>query len=454
MKNNLPEFHINYITPKPGAVLLREMSNYASSFLGISRKKLHEIVRSNEKISNTKRKIYKALALLGFNQELFDVGLLIKKIYGFENRASAIDAFLKAQTTTTKLILELVKIYGLDVDRFGLKNEVKIPDPSFRRILTYLNPRSNSVIEKGTSPRSRFEELREILLVDLALRNSVRGKKEHPSSKISELQQRFNNELFEGQAGAGQPTEFHVIYNREAGAVNVTKKEKRRRQSVQKIEEMRIVKSGDRLIPVQVDFDEKSGSTKIIKLLNDFYEKGINAFDPYGNDPSGKPLLLDRQRFQVVVHGSDKDIKRIHEKIAVFFDSVTEKKINSDHGQMPTVKQRFIAQYKGIPIELIYYDVKGYINSKQHVGKLITKSLPIKIGKNYYQADFELYDGSAHELYEIRRSLSLLFLIFPYEIYKREDQTEQEYINEVAKIVSIRSKELGLRMLEKAKSNN
>lgn len=449
MKNKLPEFHINFITPQPGVGLLREMSTYASSFLGISRKKLHEIVRGNEKINPFKRKVLKALALLGLNQELFDVGLLIKRLYGFENRESATDHFLKAQDKAAKVILELIKTYGLDVDRFGLKNEVVIPDPSLRRMLTYLNPRPNSVIKKGTSSRSRFEQLREILLVDLALRNSLRGKAEHPSSKISELQQRFNNELFEGQAGSGEQVEFHIVYSRDGSAVNVARKKKR--QSVHKIEEMRVVKSGRRLIPVQVDFGEKSGSTKIIKLLNDFYEKGISTFDPYGADPDGRQLLLDRQRFQVVVYGTDEDIRRVHEKIAVFFDEVVEKKINKDHGQKATVRQRYIVYYKGVPIELIYYDVKSYISSKQQVGQLIHKAIPVKIGGNEYSADFELYDGSAHELYEIRRSLSLLFLMFPYEIYKREGQSEIEYIDEISRTVSARSKEIGIRILKKIK---
>ena len=366
------------------------------------------------------------------------------------------DAFLKAQTTASKVILQLVDVYGLDVDRFGLKNEVKIQDPSLRRILAYLNPKPNSVIEKGTAKRSRFEQLREILLVDLALRNTVRGKDEHPDSKISELQQLFNNKLFEGQAGSGQATEFHVAYTSDGAARHVTKKEKKKKkvQSVQKIEEMRMIRSGGRLIPVQVDFGEKSGSTKIIKLLNDFHEKGVDVFNPYGVDPGGRPLLLDRQRFQVVVYGTDKDIERVHKKISSFFESLTEKIISTDHGQMPTVRKRYIAYYQGVPIELIYYDVKGYITSKQHIGKSVTEKVPVKIGDNYYEAEFSLYDGSAHELYEIRRSLSLLFLIFPYEIYKREDQTVQEYINEIANIVSMKSKELSLSLLNKSKGKS
>ena len=48
MKRNLPDFHINYIDPNPGVAKLMSMSLYASSFLGINIKKLHEIVRSKK----------------------------------------------------------------------------------------------------------------------------------------------------------------------------------------------------------------------------------------------------------------------------------------------------------------------------------------------------------------------------------------------------------------------
>jgi hypothetical protein len=447
-KKRLPLFHIDYITPRPGLVLLREMIRYGAAFIGLSEKKLIEIIRNRELISPFEIKIYKALALLGMNQELFDAASLIKRIYDFSNRESAMDHFLKAQTIASNVISHLISVYGLDEDRFGIKNEVKIPDPSLRRIFAYLNPRPNTVIEKGTSSRLRFEQLRELLLVDLILRNSLRGKLEHPNSLISELQQRFNNKLFEGQAGEGKQIEFNVRYSKRDGSVlNVRKRELR--QSTQKVEEMRFIRiSNGRLIPVEIEFDEKRSSIKVLKLLSDFHEKGIDLFDPYGYGPGGRPLLLDRQRFRVVVYGNDLDIEEIHRKISKFFDKQEEKPINKDHGQNPTVNRRYIVYYRGVPLELIYYDEKGYINSQTHVGNVESKTIPVKINGKEFFANFDLYNGSSHELYEIRRYLSLIFLMFPYEIYKIEGQSEQEYINEIASLVSAKSKEIAQRILK------
>ena len=440
MRKELPEIHLDFMTPSPRLPLLRSMVNYASGFLGLDNKQLLKIIRNREKTSTSDRLLNLASSLFGTSRDLENVGLVIKKIYGFENVVTAKDHFLESQKTARNLINYLVYMYGFDPDRFGLKDEVKIPDPSLKRMLTYMNPRPNHLIKDGTASRSRFEQLRELIICDLSLRSDVRTKHEEPASKISELQQRFNNELYEGKAGSGELVVFYHSSNEENGIDKISKK--KFKGSKKKIEEMRVIKLKNREVHVQVDFDTKSGFKKITKLMGYFYEKGILKFDPFGVDVDGEPLLIDRQRFRVVVYGNDEEIASVHEKIAAFFENIKERPIHNDHGQNSTLKKRYVADYKGIPFEIIYYDEKGLINSKKHIGKIKKISIPIKIGDKEYNADFNIHGGSAHDLYEIRRSLPLIFLMFPYEIYGLPGQSEKEYINEIIETVEKRSKEV------------
>jgi hypothetical protein len=77
-------------------------------------------------------------------------------------------------------------------------------------------------------------------------------------------------------------------------------------------------------------------------------------------------------------------------------------------------------------MEIIYYDFKGYINSQWHVGN------KNKIG---------LYDGSAHELFEIRRSLPSLLYFFPFKVYGKKNQIEEEYAKEMMDFARAKSEE-------------
>ena len=200
-------------------------------------------------------------------------------------------------------------------------------------------------------------------------------------------------------------------------------------------------------ILVEVNFDKKTGVSKLIKLIGDFYEKKRNEinFAEY-LDPEGKPLLQDRQRFSMAIKGNNKAIEKIIMRVNMFFENVVEKPINTGHGQNPTVKKRFIGEYKGVPFEMVYYDQEGFINSKNHVGKKSQKKIPVKIRDKEFEAVFDIFDGSAHDLYEIRRSLPIIFLIFPYEIYRQPNQSPEDYVKMIQEAVRSRISDVVLNL--------
>ena len=292
-------------------------------------------------------------------------------------------------------------------------------------MLTYTNPRESEKLPKGTILRTRFEVLRELILTDIALRLDQRAVKEEPFKKMSELQLIFNQSLFYGPAGYENLVAKYVTFNKEHGIEKISDNDF---EGATKIEEpMRIIEAEDgRKIHVLVDFNKKPASRQITKGLVDHMKVNAEIYDPLGLDSDGKPSLLDRQRFMFMVDGDDKDIAIIHNKIATYFDGVEEKPIHLHNGQNPTLKKRYIASYNGTPIEIIYYDFKGYINSKRHVGN-----------KNQQG----MYDGSAHELFEMRRSLPALLYFFPFEVYGRPDQSKEEYRTELINFARFRSEE-------------
>lgn len=446
----LPNPRLDFLTPLPNAKLFRDMCNYASGLLGISRSQLMKIRQNREPVTEFDILTDRILGLFGQTRNLLNFGSVIKNTYGFRNNENALERFIAAQEKSTNFINTLVHTFGLDRDRFGLKDEVSDGDPKMRRLLAYTNPRPNLTLEKGTSPRARYEQLREFWLSDIALRNMAKSKEEEPLDKIGELKTKFNNSLYEGRAGAGVMTPFFITVNKEHGITNVQMLENEaeikslpahpKKRKYNKSQEMRRIKIDGKDVLVEVNFDTKSGVSKLIKLIVDFHEddkKEINLKDYV--DPNGQPLLQDRQRFSMAILGNHKITDKVIARTNAFFKSVIEKPINNDHGQNPTVYKRFIAQYQGVPFEIVYYHEKGYLNSKNHVGTKIEKKVPIKIGGKELEAVFNTFSGSAHELYEIRRALSIIFLIFPYEIYKLPGQTPEEYVKEMENSVMARS---------------
>lgn len=365
----------------------------------------------------------------GIPEISIETGKLINDKYKFGSERQATQHFITAQKTAREVIKNTIGTFGLPPDRFGQKTEVDIPDPNIKRMLLYTNPRSSPDFPQGTILDSRFEQLREFILADIALRLDKRAVEECSYEKMSELQFLFNKHLFDGPAGYTELKTKYVSHNDEHGIKKISNDYF---DGATKIEEkMRVIVAENMKINVLVDFDKKSAARQIVKGLVDYHKLGLKEYDPLGADVDGKPSLQDRQRFSFVVDGDDKDIEVIHNKISHFFENLELKKIGNDTGQNPTVKARYIATYGGIPIEIIYYDIQGYKNSRDHIGK-----------KNFNG----LYSGSAHELFMIRRSLEILLYFFPFEVYGKQNQSQEEYELEMLNFARYKSEEVAQKI--------
>lgn len=406
-KEKIQPVHINYLTSKPGFSLLREMIKYASDYLGIDQKDLLASIRGIT------------------TDNPLQTGKLINDKFQFGSEEQALQHFITAQKTSRGVIKDTIKTFNLPPDRFGLKNEVDIPDPEISRMLLYTNSGASLILPKGTILRTRFEQLRDFLLTDISLRLDKRAVEEKAYDKMSQLQLKFNQFLFYGSAGNSELITYYVSFNEEHKIKNIFQDDFKGTTRIE--EDMRVIEVEDgKKIRVQVNFSKKPSQRQIIKGLVEYIGINVNEYDPVGLDTDGEPALQDRQRFMFVVDGDDNDITIVHSKVLTFFKDVKEIPIHNNNGQNPNLKKRYIATYNGIPMEIIYYDFKGYINSQWHVGN------KNRIG---------LYDGSAHELFEIRRSLPSLLYFFPFEVYGKKNQTEKEYAKEMMDFARAKSEE-------------
>ncbi|MCX7881534.1 MAG: hypothetical protein N2482_03455, partial [Patescibacteria group bacterium] len=389
-------------------------------------------------------------------RNLRNLGSLLVEIYNFGNKFEAESSFLEAQKSAAELINGLINLYGLDKDRFGLKDEVSIPDPDILRILSYLNPRPNDFLRNGTDQRTRFEQWRELFLVDLFLRNISLGKREGWANIMSELQQRFNNELYSGQAGKGEGRSYYFNTDEENRVINVSREQKAYMKK--KDIEIRTMDTGKGKINVGVNWSIKRGSSKILKLINDHLKIGVLNFVPFSIDAEGKPALQDRLRFNMIVS----DISNIDDLVNLlrkYLSDLVIKPPSRDLAQIPTFSLRVIGYYNGVPIEVMLYDIEGYLNNLIHAGTIKEFKINVVVSGRERKIFLNLHDGSSHRLYDLRRNIPALFLMFPYEIYAKRDkqgniiQTEDDYIAELIKLIERKDAQI-VRKIEEEYSIN
>jgi len=95
-----------------------------------------------------------------------------------------------------------------------------------------------------------------------------------------------------------------------------------------------------------------------------------------------------------------------------------DNKTNGHKGQSPYMNFKRLQMHLPnfpVPVEMIFYDLKGYLNGEFEVGTYDPKSLQ--------------YTGRAHALYETSRLVDLLPDLFPQEIYYPDggdDNLEEE----------------------------
>lgn len=376
-------------------------------------------------------------------------GALLQSIYGFSSPEIALDQFAESQNTVTEFIEYLIKTFGLNPDLFKIHNMVKGADRRLENIAMTSNSYPSRLFPDGVDPRMTFEQIRENLLVDMLMRLRSKARGVRADNIVARMKWELEKTFYvKGPAGASTEVthQYELDIDNKVLTVEVGQPTKIPKK---KTFRMRSIDIGNGEVALaEVDINKKSGISRLLKLVNDFFRKGKNIITlNKGVDPDGKELLMDTYRMHLVLNDKDQ-FKKVLENLKMQFDEITCSPINKDNGQAPTVLERYYGKKDGIVFEILFYDIEGYINSTKHVGTKVTKEVDAVVNGKKQTIGFRVYDGSAHELYEIRRALPLLLLLFPYEIYKTENQTPEEYIQDMVRSVEARSEGIARSLRE------
>lgn len=376
-------------------------------------------------------------------------GVLLQSIYSFPSPEIALDQFAESQNTVTEFIEYLIKTFGLNPDLFKIHNMVKAADRNLERVAMTSNSHNSRMFPNGVDPRMAFEQTRENLLVDMLMRLRSKAQGDRADYIVARMKGELEKTFYvRGPVGASTEVthQYELDIDNKVLTVEVGQPTKIPKK---KTFRMRSIDIGNGEVALaEVDINKKSGISRLLKLVNDFFRSGKNIITfNEGVDPDGKELLMDTYRMHLVLNDKGQ-FEKVSEKLKMQFDKYTRSPINKDNGQAPTVLERYYGRKDDIVFEILFYDIEGYINSTKHVGKKVVKEIGTVINGKEQKINFEVYDGSAHELYEIRRALPLLLLLFPYEIYKTENQTPEEYIQYMVTSVEKRSEKIARSLKE------
>ncbi len=423
-ENSLPNVSTAILNPNPSIREIKDMYKYASKVLNVPR---IDIARATHKSGPN---------------SLANTAPKVKERFGFSSEEVAIREFGTAQDIASNTITMVIETLGLDPNQFGQRTEAQIDEGSICDAMKWLDHRKKPRLESnrtfmgfdnGVTPKLRFEERRKLFLTDIALRLLKQGIQDNRGNILSEIQELLDRKVYQGPVGSDDLI-THTLHVDKTGKVTKNNKDKK----VEFSNRMRQVWIKGHKKFVQTDFDKKKYESQILKLLCD-YAPYINEtndivypeFDPVGINNKGELNIHDGSRFRFILDGDKNELEHFSDQIIsikdnekhIVFDNAILSPQKKDRGQVDTWKIRYKAWYKGVPVEILFYDVAGYYNSTHQFGELDTKS--------------GIYTGADHRLYEIRRLLKILELLFPYEIYKKnEAQTHEQYSKQLLKYVS------------------
>jgi hypothetical protein len=292
-----------------------------------------------------------------------------------------------------------------------LLNETALLEPNSERALRY--------IDGTVEPRLKFEVIRKLLLAGISKDIDDRSQVFQMRAELNTVQELLDRELFTGRMGQTWPTTTYTIHDNKTNLVlgvhdvyPVLVKPgthvKRFEQQMRYVGDVGFVLSSVR---------EKTRESSIGKALRDaqrnLQKKGIDTISPL-------QFIKDSMGLQFVVKGTvnnnEPRINVLREKVLttlrkqygdVQIIKRDHKPGQKDEGAQSTefTSQRIMVQIPGfpIPLELMFFGEADYINNKYHVGRKDRKT------KQYP-------DGAAHSLYEIRRVMDILPVIYPEKV--------------------------------------
>lgn len=340
----------------------------------------------------------------------------IRQTYGLPEDINPQVFYLRQQSHAIQVI-EYVLGTALPGYRheLGLKNEVSLYSESPTDLLRLL-----AYPDDGVNPTLKFELQRHLLLSHISASFNSRTLNGRLRTELSRVQMLLNRELYGGRIGDGEDFDVYALHEdgtNSAVQVLVTARQYVSKQArdicgIQpegyhlKRHPFSLRRIGETDSLVYTNPRKKSDAASILKSLGKAVENG-GVISPLS-------YVQDSLGIMFVAMGGESERGELVERATTVLQShpsgveeITEDHhVNQDRGQAGASDfARLYLKLTGIsvPLELMFYTCLGYLNSEYEVG--------------IRDAGTGIYPGRAHDLYELRRSLPVLPVLFPEEIY-------------------------------------
>ncbi|MBI2018169.1 hypothetical protein HYS96_00505 [Candidatus Daviesbacteria bacterium] len=341
----------------------------------------------------------------------------IRRAYGLPENMDPQDFYLRQQRHAAEVI-DSVLGRALPAYRheLGLKNEVSLYSESPADLLRLL-----AYPDDGINPTLKFELQRHILLSHISASFNSRTLNGRLRTELSRVQMLLNGELYGGRIGDGEDFDVYALHEdgtNSAVQVLVTARQYAREQAREicgalpegchlKRHPFSLRRIGETDSLVYTNPRKKSDAASILKALAKAVDNG-GVIDPLS-------YVQDSLGIMFVAMGGGNERKELVQRVTTVLQSHPSgvEEIMEDHhvdrGRGQSEASSFTRlQLKlrdiSVPLELIFYTCLGYLNSEYEVGTR--------------DSGTGIYPGRAHDLYELRRSLPVLQVLFPPEIYQ------------------------------------
>lgn len=293
------------------------------------------------------------------------------------------------------------------------------------------------VVRPDFVPQLRQEILQRALLAHIAAELESRNSGMKARLKLAKIQAFLGEKLFDGKKGVTETIKVSGVYDNNTNEPKIVEGpgigpiypgDLDKDQHI-KTTELTVRKIAGSRIRVHTGHNVKSPESSIIKA--------IRQAKKFGDASEGKPVLpsetvFDTHRILFAVHGGDKEVDLVYEKVRKLFADPKNQKhfadlndadcpIKDDMGQIKgrviklddrQPQKNDIAKSQGVkykrllvhfdslsvPIEIKFQGMMDFFRDEFHIGR--------------YNTTTGTYDGAAHDLYDIKRAMT----VFPYFI--------------------------------------
>jgi len=382
------------LNPNPGLEGIRSSIEFMGK-MGLPKKDLKTILGRGEKGALEEMRI-NSFFLEEINR-IFDL-----QLHNEDEVQSFFLSQLKKANDTVRIIGNTL---GLPPTVYSLHNEVDVVDPSIARMLSLLD-------RESVDPVLRFEVQRQLALAYLSAGINTRTKHDHAYDALSALQEGLNGNFFSGKAGHYETDIITSLHdpetNRTLGVYHQDDAIPVREFSGVSIKNtpmsFRTIPTEQGELKAMYGVRKKSDEIAIIKAITKSRANG-RSIDPI-ND------VLDSMGLMFVVDGGEKERDLLTAHFFQFlnkYDSRLSQRNDSHVGENRGQNHEFnFGRYQitapnlSVPLEVIFFCIPDYFNYCSDIGK---------------KGNDGLYNGAAHSLYELRRSMQVAQILFPKEMY-------------------------------------